>query len=102
MRATDVGSGWWSHAACQSVDPDLFFPISMSDPGVSEIAQAKAVCAKCAVRSRCLSAALTSGTVHGIWGGTTEEERQHLRRADADALASAGEQGPPPGRASQP
>jgi len=89
MTATDVRSDWWSLAACQSADPEVFFPISpLGAAGAHQTARAKAVCGKCLVRPQCLSYALASRQVHGIWGGTTEEERQLLReRAPADPWA---------------
>jgi len=74
---TDADS-WWKLAACQSADPEMFFPVSNSGTGNAEIAQAIAVCGSCAIRHRCLEYALESGQVHGVWGGTTEEERRSL------------------------
>ena len=65
----------WSAAACRSADPDLFFPISASGPALEQAAKAKAICATCPVRRECLAFALRTGQVHGIWGGTTEDER---------------------------
>ena len=47
---------------------------------------AKSVCARCQVRKQCLSYALATGPVHGVWGGTSEDERRHL--------ASPGPRGP--------
>jgi WhiB family redox-sensing transcriptional regulator len=44
------------------------------------VAQAKAVCATCQVRRSCLEYAVGRGHLTGVWGGTTEEERQVLRR----------------------
>jgi WhiB family redox-sensing transcriptional regulator len=79
--ATEASSaGWESRAACLSCDPDLFFPIAPSGPALQQIAQAKAVCARCPVRRECLQYALATRQVHGVWGGTSEEERQQLRR----------------------
>jgi len=67
---------WWQAAACRTADPDIFFPVSAHGPGQEEIAQAKAVCARCPVRRQCLRFALATRQVHGVWGGTTEEERR--------------------------
>jgi WhiB family transcriptional regulator, redox-sensing transcriptional regulator len=70
---------WWQAAACRTADPDIFFPVSAHGPGEVEIARAKAVCAKCPVRRQCLQFALATHQMHGVWGGTTEEERRlHL------------------------
>jgi WhiB family transcriptional regulator, redox-sensing transcriptional regulator len=78
---TDVSpqADWWSHAACRTADPELFFPISAVGPATAEIATAKAVCARCGVRRECLTFALATRQVHGVWGGTSPEERQVLR-----------------------
>lgn len=71
---------WRSVAACRSADPDLFFPISESGPAAEQAMKAKAICAACQVRRECLAFALRTGQVHGIWGGTTEDERAVVRR----------------------
>ena len=72
---------WWRSAACLEADPELFFPLSARGPGAGEVARAKAVCAACRVRRQCLQYALATHQVHGVWGGTTEDERQlHARR----------------------
>lgn len=42
---------------------------------------AVAVCARCIVRAECLDYALTNDLDHGIWGGTTPQERRQLNRA---------------------
>jgi len=76
---------WWRFAACQSVDPDIFFPVSSLGPGRDEVARAKEVCARCLVRRECLQFALATHQTYGVWGGTTEEERRlRIPRADGD------------------
>jgi|SRR5215813_10829152 len=77
---------WESRAACLHSDPDLFFPIAPSGPAVRQIAQAKAICARCPVRGECLQFALTTHQVHGVWGGTSEEERRLLRSRGPDRM----------------
>lgn len=72
---------WWRSAACREADPELFFPVAPQGPGAGEIARAKAVCAGCQVRRECLQYALATRQLHGVWGGTTEDERRlHMRR----------------------
>ena len=66
---------WRAPAACQSADPDLFFPISSSGPALAQVAQAKAICAGCQVRPECLAFAVRTHQVHGVWGGLSEQER---------------------------
>lgn len=68
--------GWWELAACQSADPELFFPVVTVGAGATRISRAKAICASCAIRLQCLEYALVSAQPHGIWGGRTEEERR--------------------------
>jgi WhiB family transcriptional regulator, redox-sensing transcriptional regulator len=72
---------WRQRAACRDEDPELFFPVSEMGPGARQVARAKAVCARCPVRSECLEYALDNALDHGIFGGTTETERRTLRRA---------------------
>ena len=43
--------------------------------------RAKAMCATCPVRDRCLNWMYTMGEQEGIWGGTTERERKQHRHA---------------------
>jgi WhiB family transcriptional regulator, redox-sensing transcriptional regulator len=73
---------WRASGACLHADPDLFFPISAAGRAVDQIAQAKAICANCPVRRECLEFACTNAPVHGVWGGTTLDERQRARRPD--------------------
>jgi WhiB family redox-sensing transcriptional regulator len=80
---------WWSLAACQSADPDLFFPIATSGPALKQVAGAKAVCARCPVRTDCLRYALAADPLQGIWGGLSEEERRLLRQREAKARMRA-------------
>ncbi|MEU0335198.1 WhiB family transcriptional regulator [Streptomyces sp. NPDC006193] len=71
---------WRDHAACRHEDPDLFFPIGTTGPAQVQAQQAKAVCHRCPVRKQCLDWALDTAQSIGVWGGTTEVERQALRR----------------------
>lgn len=77
-------SDWWRSAACREADPELFFPVSAHGPGAGEIARAKAVCAACLVRRECLQYALATRQLHGVWGGTTEDERRLSVRGDGE------------------
>jgi WhiB family redox-sensing transcriptional regulator len=76
MRAMTESGRWWERAACRSVDPELFFPVSEIGPAGRQVARAKAVCSACRVRQPCLEYALSTRQVHGVWGGLTEEERR--------------------------
>jgi WhiB family transcriptional regulator, redox-sensing transcriptional regulator len=66
---------WRLLAACRSIDPDLFFPVSSAGKALAEADKAKAVCARCLVQDQCLAFAVQTRQAHGIWGGLTEEER---------------------------
>jgi WhiB family redox-sensing transcriptional regulator len=74
---------WRLAAACRHADPELFFPESSTRSSVGQVAQAKAVCAGCGVRRECLHFAFATRQSHGVWGGTTEEERQTARGGGA-------------------
>jgi WhiB family transcriptional regulator, redox-sensing transcriptional regulator len=75
---------WWRSAACREADPELFFPVGAHGPGASELAEAKAVCAACRVRRQCLQYALATHQLHGVWGGTSEDERQARARRERE------------------
>ena len=63
---------------CTQVDPAVFFPIKGGSPRA-----AKAICARCDILANCLRDALADPSLEGVWGGTTEREREHLRRDGA-------------------
>ncbi|HIV57820.1 MAG TPA: WhiB family transcriptional regulator [Candidatus Stackebrandtia faecavium] len=82
---------WRHHAICRDEDPELFFPIGDSGPGLAQIEQAKSVCQRCPVTEECLKWALESGQDAGIWGGMSEDERRSLkRRGGLRRLTAAG------------
>jgi WhiB family redox-sensing transcriptional regulator len=76
-----AAASWRADGACLSADPDLFFPIAPGTANSKQVARAQRICAGCAVRPQCLDFALRNGEMHGIWGGTTPEERIRARRA---------------------
>jgi WhiB family transcriptional regulator, redox-sensing transcriptional regulator len=89
---------WMDLGLCAETDPALFFP----EKGGSTAA-AKRICAACPVRAECLEYALDHCGVfdvgsHGIWGGTSLEEREVIlgagRAGREAALASVA--GAPP------
>lgn len=63
---------------CTQVDPAVFFPIKGGSPRA-----AKAICARCPIAPACRQDALDDPSLEGVWGGTTEREREHLRRDGA-------------------
>lgn len=66
---------WRQQAACQGLDPEIFYPQSDEEAGA-----AKAVCGQCAVQHACLEHALGSRERDGVWGGATEKERRRIIR----------------------
>lgn len=81
-RRLDAAGGSSAGAAClePGTDPDLFFPPGEAGLATQrQVAQAKALCARCPVMEQCRDWAVTSGESEGIWGGTTPAERRVLR-----------------------
>ena len=65
-------------AACIGLEPELFFPTRNTNQHDTELKQVKAICAGCPVRVECLQEALSMNE-SGVWGGTTNAERDRLR-----------------------
>lgn len=68
---------WMADAVCAQVDGDLWFP----EKGGSN-AEARRICAGCPVKALCLDYAIENDE-RGVWGGTSEQERQRMRKAVA-------------------
>lgn len=84
--AVDWSLGWQFDAACRGEDSSLFFaPNHFERYGEKESreARAKAICARCPVRSECLEYALRIREPHGVWGGLNETERRQVLRERA-------------------
>jgi WhiB family redox-sensing transcriptional regulator len=78
MTARDTA--WMSRGACRGEDPDIFFPVGNAGPALTQIAEAKAVCVRCPVMDACLEWALSRPERSGVWGGTSGQERDAIRR----------------------
>jgi WhiB family transcriptional regulator, redox-sensing transcriptional regulator len=87
---------WRSRGACRFADPELFFPVSDSGKSLEQAAEARAICAGCAVRRECLAFALRTQQAYGIWGGLTEQERR-TETTGQSADHPAPRACPPPG-----
>jgi WhiB family redox-sensing transcriptional regulator len=74
---------WRESALCRQVDPELFFP-EKGEPA----APAKKVCARCEVRTDCLTEALERCERYGIWGGLSTRERLTLLRGRRTGTAA--------------
>ena len=68
---------WMNKARCAETDPELFTP----GQGESNV-PALRICSTCEVREPCLEYALATKQ-SGVWGGTSEKQRQRLRRSAA-------------------
>lgn len=68
---------WMARATCRRIPEDDRWIFWSEDRRA--LARAKLVCAGCPVQADCLAYALAGGE-HGVWGGTTDDER---RRAAA-------------------
>jgi WhiB family redox-sensing transcriptional regulator len=91
LRVVPVNAPWITVAAdsasfrggaCVGLDPDLMFPETGGG-----VAAAKKLCGACPVRDACLSDALDDGTRVGVWGGTTQDERLAMKRAEYNRTA---------------
>jgi WhiB family redox-sensing transcriptional regulator len=73
IREAGRDPAWRTRSACQSVDPETFFP-APSEPADTAVA----LCHTCPVQGACLAWALQAGDLHGVWGGTTARERRAM------------------------
>lgn len=76
--SSEVVADWRDHAACSGLPHSVFFPVG--DDMEAAIANAKKICAICAVSDDCLEFALETNQRAGVWGGSSEEDRRALRR----------------------
>lgn len=78
MSSVDAERSWTERAACREEPVRRFTHPS----GPDDVRKARDTCATCRVRGTCLNVAL-SHPLHadaGIWGGTTEAQRRHIRQ----------------------
>jgi len=75
---------------CASREPDLFFPPAYGAANRQAVEVAKALCAVCSSKPRCLSEALARDEQYGIWGGTTPHERLRIRAKSRFPALSVG------------
>lgn len=70
---------WRAKGLCYKTYDERFFP----QRGETS-RYAKGLCAHCPVKAECLDVAISRGCRSGIFGGTTERERQVIRRFKYD------------------
>lgn len=71
----------YSQAKCATKSNawEIFFPEGKDIPAKTEYA--KSICAQCPVVVACFTSAMTKGNeLHGIWGKTTQVERNRMRK----------------------
>ncbi|GAA1521711.1 hypothetical protein GCM10009827_042070 [Dactylosporangium maewongense] len=89
VREQQGDDAWRTRGACQTVDPETFFP-APSEPADAAVA----LCRTCDVQGACLAWALEVGDCHGVWGATTPRERRAMLvawRSDAPQPALTGQ-----------
>ncbi|WP_203834042.1 WhiB family transcriptional regulator [Actinoplanes campanulatus] len=77
--------GWPAFAyqpdiACRDVDPETFFPRHAGAMNTIEIAAAVRICRQCPHITACRDWATETRQRHGVWGGTTPEQREKAKR----------------------
>ena len=77
---TTYATDWRAAGACLSADPELFFPIPRARSPTGRSAARCGSARVAPVRQQCLDFAMQTAETHGIWGGTTPEERIRARR----------------------
>jgi len=80
---TDIDYSWQDHSNCKNIDPDLFFP-TRGEKMDQEVLDA---CHSCPVREQCIEHALKHERF-GYWGGTSERQRNALRKLRGIKLES--------------
>lgn len=77
---------WQDRARCRGQDTELFYPSgsAQDDLGTTKqrVVYARRFCRPCPVRRDCLLYALSLPLIldHGVWGGTSENQREEIRR----------------------
>ncbi|MFK4083661.1 WhiB family transcriptional regulator [Kribbella sp. NPDC020789] len=90
---------WQDKAYCAGyLDTDDFYPEDETKRGVRRTSDPKDLCAFCPVVRSCLAAAIVADE-HGVWGRTTEDERDAIREelafgTDVDRALSVVLDGP--------
>jgi len=83
---------WQQHGTCSDADPSVFFhPEGERGPArrLREL-KALAVCVDCPALQACRQHALSVREPYGVWGGTTENQRQLLHSTGQTRLHGYG------------
>ena len=71
---------YWEGAKCAGYDANLFVSDNRGHTKLVDIYNAKQVCRGCPIREKCLDYAIRND-MQGVWGGTTESDRDLMRRS---------------------
>lgn len=84
---TFLASACGPEPACRGLDLEIFFPAA---GGTDHGERAKSICARCPLLAACRDWALgQSGyTLHGVWGGMTQQERVRARSRSSISATS--------------
>lgn len=84
LSMVDRPPHWSDDAACREIDTDVFF-------AADQVTQRLAlrICGGCEVASACRDHAMREKQLHGVWGGTTEQERRRVLRRQRRQRARA-------------
>jgi len=74
---------WQKDGACVGQGSELFFHPWHDTPSsrAAREKKAKAICAGCVVKTRCLEWSLEVREPYGVWGGVGEDERRRMLKA---------------------
>lgn len=84
----DLDRTWMNRALCRLIPPSdidaMFFPLNgrsheSKRAYQQQVSRAKAVCARCPVRTECEDYRASLQDEHGVWGGRDEIDRNHTR-----------------------
>jgi WhiB family redox-sensing transcriptional regulator len=70
-----TNTSWMSSAACQFVDPEVFYPTGVGVAGQREAARAVLVCKSCPVMADCAEYSKKFARGWGVWGGVHKGSR---------------------------
>lgn len=89
-NAPVVDYSWQSEAACIVANGELFLGPDEERPRDRTRRQSLAlqVCRGCPVREQCLAHALSVPERHGVWGGTTPEQRGSMASLGMDDVGA--------------
>ena len=76
-----VDLSWMDKARCKDMSAEIFYPSEDLTPAQvkKRLDHAKSICEECPVITPCLRRAVED-MERGVWGGTTENEREKIRR----------------------